>query len=97
MGLLPLTAVIAMRPELWFVLSAMWPCAYNTNSCGVAPEGNLTAGQPFIDAGAMRQLRDDMRQGMFIDINGHTGGHRRRHRNRTPTLHRAVLSYRSSS
>jgi hypothetical protein len=70
MGLLPLTAVIAMRPELWFVLSAMWPCAYNTNSCGVAPEGNLTAGQPFIDAGAMRQLRDDMRQGMFIDING---------------------------
>lgn len=71
MGLLPATWVIAMRPELWFVLSGMWPCAYNTNRCGVAPEASgLTAAQPSVDAFAMRQLVDDMRQGMYIDING---------------------------
>lgn len=69
MGLLPATWVIAMRPELWYVLSGMWPCAYNTNRCG-AKDTAMVDAVPAIDAFAMRQLRDDMRNGMYIDING---------------------------
>jgi hypothetical protein len=69
MGLLPATWVLCMRPELWYVLSGMWPCAYNTNRCGSKDTAAIDA-VPAIDAFAMRQLRDDMRNGMFLDING---------------------------
>jgi hypothetical protein len=69
MGLLPLVSMICMRPELWYELSAMYPCAYNTNRCGSKDTAAIDA-VPQIDALSMRQLRDDMRNGMFIDING---------------------------
>ena len=69
MGLLPLSAVVCMRPELWYILSAIWPCAYNTNKCSVMDTPGIDA-VPQIDAGAMTRMRDDMRNGMFIDING---------------------------
>lgn len=69
MGLLPATWVICMRPELWFELSAMYPCAYNTNRCG-SKDTAMVDTVPAIDALSMRMLRDDMRNSMFIDING---------------------------
>lgn len=68
-GMLPLNSVICMRPELWLVLSGMWPCAYNTNRCGTKDSAAIDT-VPSIDALGMRILRDDMRQQMFIDING---------------------------
>jgi hypothetical protein len=68
MGLLPWTAVLAMRPELWYVLSEVWPCAYNTTKCAtVIRDAN---GQVVVGGPDMVRLRDDMRQQMYIDING---------------------------
>lgn len=67
MGLDPVKWVVVMRPELWFELSSIWPCAYNTNKCASAVETN---GQVFIDGRENVSQRDAMRQGNFIDING---------------------------
>lgn len=36
MGLNPVDWVICMRPDLWIELTAIWPCAYNTNRCSRA-------------------------------------------------------------
>lgn len=68
MGLAPVQWVIAMRPELWLELTAMWPCAYNTNRCSGGLEGNQS--RVFVDGGEMVAERDSMRNGMYIDING---------------------------
>lgn len=66
MGLSPVQWVLVMRPELWFELSACWPCRYMTHRCatdtGTNPmvindENNVT-------------MRDAMRNGAYIDING---------------------------
>lgn len=66
MGLDPATWVIAMRPELWFELSAVWPCRYLTHRCDNSAGTNATV----INDNVNVQLRDSMRNGMFIDING---------------------------
>lgn len=68
MGLDPATWVFVMRPELWFELTAIWPCAYNTNKCSnaIVP----TNSQVFIDGRENTSDRDRMREGMYIDING---------------------------
>lgn len=69
MGHLPWTAAIVMRPELWYVLSACWPCLSNSSGCGVIDTALIDVA-PNLDAHAMQLLRNDMRNGMFIDING---------------------------
>ncbi len=70
MGLDPVKWVIAMRPELWFELTAIWPCAYNTNRCAGSVEGD--ASRVFVDGRENVAERDRMRQSMTIDINGNT-------------------------
>jgi len=50
-------------------LSAIWPCAYNTNRCSSAVGSNSTV---FIDGRENVSERDAMRRGMTIDINGRT-------------------------
>lgn len=67
MGLDPATWAIAMRPGLWFELSAIWPCRYMTNRCQTAAGVNAMV----INDNVNVSLRDQMRNGMFIDINGH--------------------------
>jgi hypothetical protein len=67
MGLDPASWAIVMRPDLWFVLSECWPCAYNTNRCASAVLGTS---QVTIDGQAMTAERDRMRRGKTIDING---------------------------
>lgn len=68
MGLEPVTYVIAMRPELWFILTDIWPCQYNTNKCGqTIVDANVTVN---VQGTEMIQTRDAMRNGMYIDING---------------------------
>lgn len=67
MGLDPVQWVIAMRPDLWYELTAMWPCAYNTNRCSTFVTTNSTV---FIDGRENVADRDAMRNGMYIDING---------------------------
>jgi hypothetical protein len=68
MGLDPVEWVIAMRPELWHELTAIWPCAYNTNKCASSVQG--TASRVVIDGRENIADRDSMRQSMTIDING---------------------------
>ena len=69
MGLDPVTWVYVMRPELWFELSAIWPCQYNTNRCASAVIGSSTV---FIDGRENVAERDRMRRGKTIDINGNS-------------------------
>ncbi len=67
MGLMPVQWIIVMRPELWEELTAIYPCAYYTNKCNTA----LAAGTVMsVDGREMVALRDAMRNGMYIDING---------------------------
>lgn len=66
MGLLPVQWAIVMRPELWFELSAVWPCRYLTHRCA-----NMDGSNPVvINDNVNVQMRDAMRNGMYIDING---------------------------
>jgi hypothetical protein len=66
MGLDPVEWVIAMRPELWFELSAVWPCRYQSNRCSNASGGVVNV----INDNGNIAMRDAMRNGMYIDING---------------------------
>lgn len=70
MGLDPVSWVIVMRPELWFELTAIWPCAYNTSRCSPAMLGANS--RTFIDGRENVADRDRMRQSKTIDINGTT-------------------------
>lgn len=67
MGLAPVDWVVAMRPELWYVLSECWPCSYFTYRCQSSATGNVV---PNLEASRMTEIRDQMRAGMFIIING---------------------------
>lgn len=66
-GMAPVTWLITMRAELWHVLTAVWPCRYMTNRCGVF--GAATNPVVINDDGVIR-MRDEMRRSMRIDING---------------------------
>lgn len=68
MGLNPVQWVIVMRPQLWFELSAVWPCRYMTNKCTSINSG----GSPIaiINDNVNVSMRDAMRNGKYIDING---------------------------
>ena len=70
MGLMPVEWVWAMRPELWQELSAMWPCRYLTDRCGTAAGANPMV----INDDANVRMRDAMREGMFLWVNGRRYG-----------------------
>lgn len=65
-GLDPVQWVIAMRPELWFELSAVWPCSYLSHRCATSTGANPIV----INDNVNVSMRDEMRNGKFIDING---------------------------
>lgn len=62
----PVRWVVAMRPELWSELLEIWPLAYFSTRETALPAGNTN----FIDATRVRDMRDDMANGMYIDIAG---------------------------
>ena len=66
MGLNPVQWVLVMRPQLWHELSAVWPCRYLSNRC--ANQAGTSIG--VINDNVNVDLRDKMRQGKYIDING---------------------------
>jgi hypothetical protein len=66
MGLNPVEWLIVMRPELWFELSACWPCRYLSNRCQSAAGTQIAV----INDENNVNLRDSMRNGMVIEING---------------------------
>jgi len=68
MGLDPASWVIVMRPDLWMVLSSIWPIAYNTNRGAYAD----TNGVVNVLGTEMVAARDSMRRNMTIEINGMT-------------------------
>lgn len=65
-NMLPVTWAVVMRPELWFELSAVWPCRYLTHRCSIDSGTNPVV----INDNTNVALRDSMRNGNFIDING---------------------------
>lgn len=65
-NMLPVTWAIVMRPELWFELSAVWPCRYLTHRCSTDSGSNPVV----INDNVNVQMRDSMRNGNYIDING---------------------------
>lgn len=65
-GLLPVTWAVVMRPELWFELSAVWPCRYLTHRCATDAGTNVAVVNDNVNV----TMRDAMRNGMYIDING---------------------------
>lgn len=69
MGLEPVQWVFVMRPELWMELSAVWPCAYYTNKC--ASTMTDTNASVNVDGREMTAIRDSMRNGNWIEVNGH--------------------------
>lgn len=67
-GLLPVRWAVVMRPDLWFELSAVWPCRYLTNRCSTSGNANPMV----INDDNNVRMRDQMRDGLFIVINGRT-------------------------
>lgn len=66
-GLAPVNWIIAMRPGLWHELSAVWPCRYNSYRCTIHNANDV---EGTIDATDMTAIRDAMRAGNYIDIEG---------------------------
>ena len=68
MGFNPVNWVIAMREELFYEISAVWPCSYLTHRCTFR---NTDGTQVLnVDANDQIQFRDSMRQGRYILIDG---------------------------
>lgn len=65
-GLAPVEFAVVMRPQLWYELSAVWPCRYMTNRCSTSAGTNVAV----INDDNNVRMRDEMRRSMTIDING---------------------------
>ena len=67
-GLAPVKHVWAMRPQLFFELSACWPCKYLTNRCSTTNTNNV--GAVILNDNTNVNMRDDMRNRKKITVNG---------------------------
>jgi len=68
MELMPATWSIVMKEELFYEITRVWPCSYFTYGCASVRDSsfqNINA-----DAGDMIQLRDAMRNGRYLIIDG---------------------------
>src|SRR3990167_587985 len=66
MGVMPVRWVLAMRDQLFYELTSVWPCSYLSFRCIT---GNANATE-FIDAQDAVRFRDEMRQGSYLLIDG---------------------------
>jgi hypothetical protein len=72
-NVMPVRWVIAMRPQLFYELTAIWPCSYLSFRCDatLASLGGTEARTiNNIDSRDAVQFRDDMRQGKYLMIDG---------------------------
>ncbi len=76
MGLAPVRWVLAMRSDLFYELTEVWPCAYNTYRC-ISADSGASASQPVVnDALRLMTQRDEMRgnwdarTGQYLLIDG---------------------------
>ena len=65
-GVMPVRWAFAMRPQLFYELTAIWPCSYLSFRCIT---GNPNATE-FIDAQDAVRFRDEMRAGSYLLIDG---------------------------
>jgi len=68
-GFAPVKRVLVGRADLFWELTAIWPCRYFTDRCQVIDTAGIDT-VPTLDAAAMSRFRDEMRNGMFLLING---------------------------
>ena len=67
-GLAPARWVLVMRTALFWELTDVWPCAYQSHRCIDTSPGGI--GQLVIDGRENVRMRDDMRNGQFLLIDG---------------------------
>lgn len=65
-NLAPTSWVIVMRPQLFHILTSYWACSYLTYRC----EGTDTSNTGVVDTGDAIAMRDRMRAGSFLTIDG---------------------------
>ena len=66
MGLDPVEWVIVVAPNLWFELSAVWPCSYLSNRCKNSSGTQIAV----INDNVNVNERDRMRNSMILPVNG---------------------------
>lgn len=64
-GVSPVNFAFVMREELFYEITAVWPCAYLTYRCEV--EGNERVN---VDGAEQARMRDEMRNGSYLLIDG---------------------------
>lgn len=64
-GVAPVRFLLAMRPELFWEITAMWACAYFTDRCTVVAPATVV-----VQSKDAVQFRDDMRAGRYLLIDG---------------------------
>jgi len=65
-GMAPVKYVLAMRPQLWFELSACWPCSYLSNRCKDDAGTQLAV----MNDSTNVDMRDRMRGSLKLPVNG---------------------------
>jgi hypothetical protein len=65
MNMLPVTWSIVMRPTLFYEVTAVWPCSYMSYRCKTS--NDVVAS---VDAGDMVAMRDNMRNELYLMIDG---------------------------
>ena len=65
----PVNWIIVMREELFYELTAVWPCAYLSYRCGVTDSARIDP-IPTFDTGDAIAMRDGMRNGQYLLIDG---------------------------
>ena len=63
----PVSWLITMRTDLWQELTACWPCSYMTYRCTTRDSDQ---DRLIINANEQLQMRDEMRNGMYLLIDG---------------------------
>lgn len=66
-GMMPVRWVWAMRPELFWELTAVWPCSYLTYRCDLSANPQATVN---IDGAEQVRMRDELRTGRYLIIDG---------------------------
>lgn len=67
MRMLPVDWRIVMRYDAFYALTAVWPCNYLTNQCTTSI---LNSATQFVSGAEQIEMRDDMREGLFLWIMG---------------------------
>ena len=66
-GVTPVRWVLAMRQEMFYELTAIWPCAYLTYRCALAGNERLN-----IDGAEQVRMTNEMRNGRYLLVDGRT-------------------------